>query len=60
MIKFVPFFALTFHLAILGYGFEIEPRIINGDVVYPRDFPFLVKLVKSNKNFCGGTLISDK
>lgn len=47
--------------ALAGYGFEIQPRIINGVVSNPSDFPYFVSLVaKGNNKFCGGTLISDK
>lgn len=40
-------------------GFNIRPRIINGDLSNPEDFPFYV-LLHSNPGLCGGSLISDR
>lgn len=40
-------------------GFEIQPRIINGDVSNPSDFPYFAN-VRGSIYSCGGALISDR
>lgn len=52
---------VVLQLAFLSYGFEIQPRVINGIPSATDEFPFYVKLVVSGTSkFCGGTLISDR
>lgn len=56
MIKSVAFLFVIF---ALGYGFKIQPRVINGIESIPNDFPFYVSL--QNKVYrCGGSLLSDR
>lgn len=41
-------------------GFHIEPRVINGDISNPADYPFYVYLSSEQIGFGGGSLISDR
>lgn len=48
-----------FSLVALSYGFNINPRIINGDLSKAEDFPFYVSL-DGEVTTCGATLLSDR
>lgn len=52
---------LLIQSAFVSYGYEMQPRIINGLVADASEFPFYVNLrAKGTDKFCGGTLISDR
>lgn len=61
MVKHLAISIVVLQLAFLAYGFEIRPRIVNGDPGNNHEFPFYVKIgVSGSAQFCGGTLISDR
>lgn len=59
--KMVGFLVISiFSLFSISRGFSIAPRILNGDLSNPEEFPFYVQIVLRDENLCGGTLISDR
>lgn len=47
------------NLFVIGQGFKIDPRIINGVKSNVSEFPFYVHL-DMEQSTCGGSLISDR
>lgn len=52
---------LTFSLFAIANGFNIQPRVVNGDLSNPADYPFYV-LLESEEGFgyCGASILSDR
>lgn len=46
-------------MAIGSYGFNIQPRIINGILSNPTDFPYFVYF-KTSSHYCSAVLLSDR
>lgn len=60
MMKLVVISAL---LLVQSYGFQIQPKIMNGFDSKPSDFPHYVLLVATSEqgsSMCGGSILSDR
>lgn len=51
---------LIFPLFAFCNGFKIQPRVLNGDISNPADYPFYVLLEHNGNVGCGGSLLSER